>query len=70
MHINGYGLVLLLGALGWWLAFRRGWTITGGLCLAAAGLCLVGTASGAHIFNGIQTGVNGISTGIDQAVGH
>jgi hypothetical protein len=67
MHVTGYGLVLLMGAIGWWLMTRKGRMITGGLFIAAAGLCLVGTAAGPHIFDGIQTGVNGISTGIDQA---
>ena len=67
MHIAGYGLVALMGAIGWWLITRRGWVFTGVLFIAAAGLCLVGTAQGTHIFDGIQTGVNGISTGIDQA---
>lgn len=67
MHPSGYGLVALLGAIGWWLAFRRGHAVIGTLFLAAAGLCLIGTASGLHLFQGIQTGVDGLSTGIDQA---
>lgn len=70
MHITGYGLVALLGALGWWLAFRRGWTAIGAVFIAAAGLCLMGTAQGIHFFSGIQTGVDGIGVGVSQMFGH
>lgn len=67
MIIAGYGLVLLLAALGTWLQRSRGWHWTGNACVFLAGLALSATVAGPHILDGVQTGVNGISTGIQQA---
>jgi hypothetical protein len=66
MVITGWGLVILLAVIGYCI-IRRGWFITGLVFIALAGLCMLGTTQGPRIFSGVQTGVNGISTGIDQA---
>ncbi len=67
MIIAGYGLVLLLAAIGTWLQRSRGWFWTGNIFVFLAGLALSATIAGPHLLEGVQTGVNGISNGISQA---
>jgi hypothetical protein len=67
MQITGWLLVAIFGSLGYWLINRKGWPITGILCIAAAGLCLMTTKQGAGFLAGIQIGTNGIFSGVSTA---